>query len=327
MKKIFLILIFTAGIVAEGFSQRKDSFASLEDSIIQLHRSVISENNTILRYQQNEQLLFLLEETLSMKNSMTHPFNRLRTISVLTSKDKKVRIFTWYLINEQGSHEYYGYIQAYSDEKKDYRLFPLIDKWSKINNPEAQMLMPNNWYGALYTEIIEIESASKKYYTLLGWNGGDIFSQCKLIEVLSISNKGVVSFGANIFKGYSKARTLRVVFQYAKNSPFTLHYDKQAYTKRSDKRDAKTKKYMTDTIAGDMIIFNQLIPMDESLQTISQFMVGEASLHDAFVEKEGKWVFYSNVVARNPAPVTKGKQVKQPPKEKNKPRKLYTPVE
>ena len=327
MKKLFLILFFIAGIATDGFSQRKDIFVSMEDSIIQLHRNIISEKNSILRYQQNEQLLSLLEETLGMKNSMAYPFDRLKTISVLTSKDKKVRIFTWYLIGEQGIHEYYGFLQTYNEDKKDYRLFPLIDKWRKIDNPEAQMLTPNNWYGALYTEIIEIEGTAKKYYTLLGWNGGDIFSQCKLIEVLYINNKGVASFGANIFKGYSKARLLRIIFQYAKNSPFILHYDKQSYTKRSDKRDAKTKKYTTDTIPGEMIIFNRLIPMDESLQTIPQFMVGEASLNDAFVEKDGKWIFYSNVVARNPAPATKGNQGKQPPKERSQPRKLYTPVE
>ena len=149
MKKLFLILIFIAGLTADGFSQRKDVFASMEDSIVQLHKNVISERNSILRYQQNEQLLSLLEETLEMKNSMSYSFDALKTISVLTSKDKKVRIFTWYLIDEQGFHEYFGYLQTYNEEKKEYRLFPLIDKWRRIDNPEAQMLTPNNWYGTL----------------------------------------------------------------------------------------------------------------------------------------------------------------------------------
>jgi len=328
MKNLFFIFFFVTGIVADGLSQRKDAFVSMEDSIIRLHHNIISENNSILRYQQNEQLLSLLEETLKMKNSMAYPFDKIKTISVLTSKDKKIRIFTWYLIDNQNFHEYYGFIQTYNEEKKEYRLSSLTDKWRKIDNPEAQMLTSGNWYGALYTEIIEIESSTKKYYTLLGWNGGDIFSQCKLIEVLYVNNKGVPSFGANIIKGYSKARILRVVFQYAKNSYFTLHYDNQIYSKKSDKRDKKTKKYITDSISCEMIVFNRLIPMDESLQSIPQFLVGEASINDAFVEKDGKWVFHPNIIARNPErSAPKNNSEKHLPKEKINSRSLYIPVE
>lgn len=328
MKKLILLIIFLAGMFVELSAQRKADFVALEDSIAALHQSMIMESNIIIRYRKNEELLLLLEETLRLKNSFSHPFNSLKTISVLTSKDKKLRIFTWYLINNQKVHEYFGFIQTLDEENKEYKLFPLTDKWSKIQNPEAQMLTCNNWYGALYTDIIEMESSTKTYYTLLGWNGGNIFSQRKLIEIITINKKGIPSFGATVFKGYSKSRTLRIVFEYAKNAHFTLAYDMQAFTQRSATKDKKTKKYLADTVYMNMIVFNQLIPMDESLAGISQFMVPEASLNSGFMEKDGKWVFKPNIIATNVrGKVSKKNMPISLPKRENKTRTLYTPVE
>ncbi|MDR1878504.1 MAG: hypothetical protein LBQ64_02950 [Bacteroidales bacterium] len=330
MRKQFLFL-FIFLLTIEGWCQRKDVFSIMEDSIVQLHKSVISERNTILRYQKNEQLLALIEETLDMHNSMSYSFNVLKTISVLTSPDRKVRIFTWYLTDDKGVHEHYGFLQAYNEEKREYRLYMLVDKWQRINNPAAQVLTCGNWYGALYTELIQTTASEKTYYTLLGWNGGNVLSQRKVIEVLSLNNKGIPSFGALIFKGYTKSRTMRIVFEYARRSPLMLRYDKQLYTQRSDKKDKKTKKYITDTLSANMIVWNRLIPMDESLQQIPQFMVGEASLNDAFLEKDGKWVFKPNIIARNPE-TSGGKNGKseksdKQPKPHVKPRVFYTPVQ
>jgi hypothetical protein len=302
-----------------GYAQKKSVFAVLEDSIIQLRKETILENETRLRYQKNEQLLYLLEETLELKNSVLYPFDSLKTISVLTSSDKKMRIFTWVLVNNDGVHEHYGFVQAYNEEKKQYKIYTLIDKWKRINNPAAQPLTFNNWFGAVYTELIEVKTSNDKtYYTLLGWNGGDVFSQRKVIEILSISNKGVPAFGALIFKDYPQRRTMRIIFEYAKKTPFLLHYDKQLYTEKTIKKDKSTKKYVVDTLSANMIVFNRLIPISDALEQIPQFMVGESSINDAFVEKDGKWIYKANIIARNPdnTPL---------PKQEHKPRIFYNP--
>jgi len=323
MKKHFVLFLFVCSVFANGNAQRKGTFAVLEDSIVQLHREILLENETRLRYQKNEQLLYLFEETLELKNSFSHPFDALKTISVLTSPDKKVRIFTWYLISDDGVHEHYGFIQSYNEEKKQYRLCELIDKWKRIEKPDSKPLSCDKWYGALYTEIIEVKAPNNKtYYTLLGWNGGDVFSQRKIIEILYVSNKGVPVFGAPIFKGYTKSSPMRVIFEYAKRSPFLLHYNHQSYTEKTAKKDKKTNKYIVETLSADMIVFNRLIPMNEALGTIPQFMVGEASLNDAFifVEKTGKWTFKADIIARNPDNTL-------PPPRERKSRIFYTPIQ
>jgi len=318
MIKQITVFLLSGGIILNGYAQKKE-FIVLEDSIVKLHKSIILEQDIRIQHQKNEQLLYLLEETLELKNSISYPFDSLKTISVLTSSDKKMRIFTWYLINYDGMHEHYGFVQTYNEDKKQYRVCTLIDKWKRINNPAIQVLGCDNWYGAMYSELIEIKSPNNTtYYTLLGWNGGDIFSQRKIIEVLSVNGKGIPSFGAKIFYGYAKTRPTRIIFEYAKHSPFLLHYDKQTYTEKTTKKDKKTNKYIVDTLTTDMIVFNKLIPMDESLQNIPQFMVGEASMNDAFIEKDGKWMYKPDIIARNPdRPLS--------PRER-KPRFFYEPV-
>ena len=321
MKRQFvLFLLVISGMFTCGQAQKKE-FAVLEDSIVKLHKSIIEPQELILRFQKNEQLLYLLEEALELKNSISYPFDSLKTISVLTSSDKKMRIFTWYLINEDGTHEHYGFVQTYNEEKKQYRICTLTDKWKRINNPAVQVLTCDNWYGAVYTELIELKAPNDKtYYTLLGWNGGDVFSQRKVIEILSINNKGVPSFGARVFQGYTKNRTMRIVFEYAKNTPFLLHYDKQTYTEKTNIKNKKTNQYIVDSLTTKMIVFNRLIPMDESLQQIPQFMVGEASINDAFIEKDGKWIYKPDIIAHN------YENKPPPPPQERKSRIFYEPI-
>ena len=318
-KIIFGVLFFLG--VASGFAQRKENvFAVMEDSIVNLHRSIIAERNSAIRYQQNEKLLYILEETLGLNNSISYPFDSIKTISVLTSPDKKVRIFTWYLIDEKGVHEHYGFVQAYNEVKKRYMVYPLIDKWRKVENLSGKILTCDNWFGALYTKLIEVKKTTGGvYYTLLGWNGGTIFTQYKLIEVMTFNDKGKPVFGLQVFRNYGKTRPVRIVFEYSKKGYMYLNYEKQSYMQRSATKNKKTNQYTFEKITTDMIVFNRLIPFREGMKEMPQMMVGEASLNDAFIEQEGKWMFKQDIVAGNPA--------KPRPQREQKTRNYYTPMQ
>jgi hypothetical protein len=319
--KIVFGLMFSLFVVG-GYAQRKSDFVVMEDSIARLHRSIISERNAAVRYQQNEKLLYVLEETLGLNNSMSYPFDSIKTIAIVSSSDKKVRLFTWYLIDDKGVHEHYGFVQAYNEAKKRYMVYPLIDKWQKVETPSAKILPCDNWFGALYTKLIEVKGSNGTYYTLLGWNGGTIFSQYKLIDVLTFNSQGKPVFGSQVFRGYGKGKPTRILFEYSKKGSLHLNYEKQAYTQRSATKNKRTNQYTTKKIFADMIVFNRLIPMSEGLKEIPQIMVGEASLNDAFIEQEGKWVFKFDVIATNPPPPKKPL-----PQQEHKKREYYTPVQ
>jgi hypothetical protein len=117
--------------------------------------------------------------------------------------------------------------------------------------------------------------------------------------VLYFKSNGTPVFGANIFKKYPQ-KVSRVIFEYAKNSTFFLKYENQSYDINTGKRDPKTRKMINKTVFTDMIIFEQLVPMDDGLDGISAYMVPESSLNQGFVEDDGKWTFLPIVKGRNP---------------------------
>ncbi|MBO4739935.1 MAG: hypothetical protein J5606_10315 [Bacteroidales bacterium] len=316
--KIFVLLILP---LCSSWAQRKSDFSIMEESIAALHGSMLVEPSAEIRYQKNEELLRLLEETLTMKNSFNYKFDSLKTISVLTSPDKKVRIFTWYVLDKDNNCDCFGFLQAYSEHQNRYLLYPLIDKSKKIPNPAIQPLSHSSWFGAIYSQILETKTSAHTYYTLLGWNGGDQFTQYKVIDVLSLNARGLPTFGATIFRKYSKTKYYRIIFEYAKGARLHMYYGKEYYAKRSEKKNKKTNRYTYDTIPMDMIIFNELIPLDESLAKVPQYYVPESSLNSAFIEKDGFWEFKKGVIGKNK------NTMPTPPanKEKNKPRIFYKP--
>ncbi len=281
------------------WAQHKGDMAAMEEEVIALHKSMLTEPVSELRYQKNEKLLYLMEEMLGMKNSFNYKFDSLKTISVLTAPDKKVRVFTWYVMDDRSNCEYFGFIQSYNEQQKRYMLYPLTDKSKRIVNPATQQLTHNSWFGAIYSRLLETKTSSRTYYTLLGWNGGDIFSQYKVIDVLTINTKGAPVFGAPIFRNYSKTKVYRIIFEYARNAKLHMDYSREYISKRSAKKDKHTHRYTYDTVPADMIIFNRLIPMDETLANVPQYYVPEASLNDGFVEQDGRWIFKPGVEGRN----------------------------
>ena len=301
MRRLLLVFIGFLFIGSPLYGQRRETFRAFEDSITHLHREILNERNATLRYQKNEQLLKLFEEALKLRNSINYGFDSVRTISILTSPDKKVRIITWFLIDDNGTHDHFGFLQAYNSDKGKYVVYPLTDCWTKITNPTTQVLNPSVWFGALYTQIIQTKDDDKTYYTLLGWNGGNLFSQFRVIEVLSLTHNKPV-FGATIFRNYAK-RTTRVLFEFAPVGRMNLSYEKQSVAQRVEKKKKKKKKTDAvglDTLQVQMIIFDRLIPMDEHLQRLPQYYVGESSLNDAFIQQNGKWHFRPDVIGRNP---------------------------
>jgi hypothetical protein len=101
----------------------------------------------------------------------------------LNSPDNKFRIFSWYVINQDGSYRFYG---SHTNEyRRPFAIaFRLEDYSPLLKNPEDSIGNNRKWYGAEYYKIIPVYG-QKPYYVLLGWKGNTIESTKKVIEVLS----------------------------------------------------------------------------------------------------------------------------------------------
>ena len=284
------ILIISALVLLSwtmAFSQKKPDFRVWEDSLVNLRDQVMAESDETTRLALNEDFMTLLEEVLQMPDAFKYTWDSVKNFSVLASPDNVFKIFTWYVVKNNYDIENFGFIHVYNDARKKHVLYPLYDK------------RHNRWYGAVYYKLIPVKDKNTTYYTLLGWNGNNLFTNQKLIEILHFNKEMTPIFGARVFKNYTE-KVARVIFEYSKNATLYLNYENQEYLVSTGKYNPKTRDYDYKRIRCDMIIFEELIPMDEAMKNVSAYMVPESSLNQGFIEEDGKWVFQKSVRGSNP---------------------------
>ncbi len=297
MKKLTFILFLSLSFSA--FGQKNFDFRFWEDSLGRLREEVMSAPREMERYSLNEDFMNLLDHVLNQKNSFKFGWDSVKNFSVLTSPDKLFKIFTWFVPKDDYTVENYGFIQVYNEGRKKYVLYPLVDKRASMDYPRTNIGNHNKWFGAVYYKLVPLKSKTRTYYTLLGWNGNDMFTNQKVIEVLYFKSDMSPVFGANIFKKYPE-KSYRIIFDYAKNSVFTLKYEYQSYDVSTGRRDPKTHKVIYESESSDMIIFDFLAPLDDAMGNIPSFMYPESSMSQGFVPDNGKWLFINSVKGRNP---------------------------
>lgn len=280
MKRAILYILIS--IAFPAFSQdvkSVDEFTQtkLKPLVKQLYHSKTFEDQK--KY--NQELLKAFEEAIELDPKFNYAFDSLqKDIGILISPDKKFRIVHWNIPKSDGTHEYYGFIQSKFTTKKNkvesVQIFPLTDKSAEIKNPDNAITDHNKWFGALYNKIIVKKTKSKTYYTLLGWDGNDKFSQKKIIEVLTFDpNNGTPKFGADIFN-YEKKYPKRIIFEYSATCSMSLRF--------SPKKDS--------------IVFGHLAPTSSQLVGQFQYYCSDMSF-DGFGFKKGKWNYGTDINAVN----------------------------
>lgn len=321
MKATNIILTFFVIFFGSAFftnAQKYTVINQYEDTLKVLARDILYAKNDFIKYDANEKFILTLQNALKLEHSFNYPFDSLISIAILRSPDNSFRIFNWNLPKADGTYEHFGIIHTYKLGKDKYEVYVLDDKSDVIENPETQILSHDNWYGAHYYKLIKKTSGKKKYYTLLAWDGNNITSTKKIIEVLSFKSNGKPVFGAYIFRRYKK-KTRRVILEYSSTVMVSLKYDNQSfYVLKKSKRKKRNIRKVNEW----MIVFDRLSPMDPNLKGQYQFYVPETNIFDGFVFHNGKWNFIKEVDARNPDKNSKKKHFKKleydlfPPKNK-----------
>ena len=259
----FFILI----LPMSSFSQKK-LFIAYEDSLMRVAPSILQGKNDAERQLANEKFLALWEPILDESRSMKYPFDSLSTVSILTSKDNKVRFINWVIPQENGTYQYQAIVQYYNYQNK-YNVAYLEAIEEELREPEKMKLQNNQWIGALYYQLETIKRGNRKYYLLLGWDGNDDRSNKKIADVLSISRG--LTFGAPIFKIDQRPQN-RFIIEYKEDASASMKYH------------AKEER----------ILFTHLIPLSEGVKGLYDFYVPDGSV-DALNLRNGKFIFEENV--------------------------------
>jgi hypothetical protein len=218
----------------------------------------------------------LLEKTLKTPNSLSLSFDSIPHLNVIASKDGILRIFSWGTSKNDDEYVYNAIVQRRMGDTKSplSDVYILNDVKQDVLKPEKEILHYPNWYGCLYSDIIETQYMGKTYYTLLGLDFNNRLSHKKYIDVLTFNPQGIPSFGAPIFVEGTSIKC-RVIFEYSAKSVMHL-------------------KYHSDI---GKIVFNWLYPIVPEKQNDKSYYVSDAT-YDGYAFNSGKWMKEKNILLK-----------------------------
>jgi hypothetical protein len=215
-----------------------------------------------------------LEAFLKLDGAFTYEFKHLKSIAILNSPDKLVRIINWNLEFSDLSYSYGAFVMRWDEDKDAVKITELVDNLDPYSPKPEGVLDSKNWYGCLYYNIVPFERNNKTEYLLLGWDGGTTGSNFKFIDVL-VFNGNNIKLGSPVFKGKSNI-SKRVVFEFSDKSVMALKFEE------------KRKR----------IVFDHLSPESQSLAGIASYYVPDMS-YDSFNYKDEMWILNEDVIALN----------------------------
>lgn len=134
----------------------------------------------------------LFTEELQQPNSFQNSFEEYKWVSFKYPQDSSFRVITYQLEKEE-EYVQFGFIQM-----ADGILHTLTDVDSDLVDLEFAIQTKDEWYGALYYNLIERGEGEDKHYVLFGYDGYNKSKQIKIIDVLTFEN-GEPIFGKEVF--------------------------------------------------------------------------------------------------------------------------------
>lgn len=281
-------------------AQDKVRMGDYQQRLQQLFQRVASAPTDNERYYASEDAVGLLSRALEEEGSERWRWELPRTVSVLTSPDNRLRIFSWAVVRDDGEYECFGAVQFYNDHDEEYQYQVLHDKSDELVNREETVLTADSWFGCIYQELIQTTSGDRTYYTLLGWSGVDYLTDRRVIEPVSF-RQGVPQFGAPLFRRERNLR--RVVLEYREGAAVQMAYEEQTVKQVTSERVKVrgSNRFRTVEKAKEyrekMIIFDQVEPQIAGMEGLFQYYIA-SGVELAYVWIDGKWEQRSGVQGR-----------------------------
>lgn len=280
MKAYFFVFFISLASFNLAWAQDKTNFSEedlallqeIEDTIGLLSFAVINDSLPEYRFGACRELIPTLVRALKVKNSFKYPFKQLKSISIQYPQDSTFRVFTWQLYVGVNDYRYFGAIQM---NTADLQLFPLRDRSHEMEGDVQHVLLsPDQWFGAVYYNLKQVDSPQGRYYLLFGFDGHQFFKKRKLIDVLTFQEEKPV-FGAPVFINKEDQDQLpqksRLLLEYTADASIRLNYDE----------------------LHEMIIFDHLIPMNGQYgEGMTHFPDGS---YEGYRLEDGFWLYVPKI--------------------------------
>lgn len=285
---LFILLLAASFTANAGKISPADSakFAEYEVELKRLSYYTMNFPFEKARQDASDSLERLLAKVLDEPNSFYYPFDSMQTVSRIVTEDKKLRFFTWSVIDNNGNHSYHGFIEYNPDNFKD----ELPHNYVKLNSnaPKENILFEqlnaDNWCGALYYQVKKYKYKKNEYYVLIGYNGSGNSMNIKLMDVLSLDDNYNPVFGADIFfmgKDYKNA-----VKEYKEAQKEAKKYEDDPIRQSSANNKAvaplfhkRVLFYCADDVVmtlrfendGEFVIWDHLVPVKGDIGEFSKY--------------------------------------------------------
>lgn len=279
IKSLSILISFAATVsFADGIEDHVDEYLvskenSLQAALLDLRAAKTDED----LQEANQKFIEELEEVLEYPGVMDYEFSKLESMSTIKSPDGEFRIFNWNIENSNLVHSHYCYVVRPGKGGRKNQVIELKeDKITLPPRPE-QVLGSNQWYGALYYNIIPVKKGSKTIYTMLGYNGNDRSTNRKILDAF-----------------YFKGKNLRMGYPIFQESEGSSVLKKRVFLEYSDK--ATVTLNMNHNLGA--IVFDHLIPEQANLEGMYDYYIPDMT-YDGYRWKNGMWSYVDDVVAYN----------------------------
>lgn len=274
MRTIFFFLItvfFALNTIAQGNNMQ---LQKEENQLGQLLSKLRSAKEDTAIDEINTQFKEEFKKALEMDGAFDYPFTSLKTIGNISSNDQLIRIFSWNIQYQDLSNNYFSFILKKDLRRGNVDVIELKRQDQHIRLAQNETVTDENWYGALYYDIIDVQKRNRTYYTLLGYDYNNQRSRIKFIDVLYFTGR-IPNFGYLLFKD-GNDRSMRALFEYSTEAVMSLRYDKDR----------------------QLIIFDHLSPKTSKLKDFKEFYVPDMS-YDAYVWDGKYWNLEEDIIANN----------------------------
>ena len=232
--RVAIVLLVALLAFSRAFSQNippqdMEKFHIMEDSLTVTADSMYGAFIPDAHVAYSERFVKQLIRTLKIPNSYYYPFEKLKDIiNIIYADDQAFRIFNWEIVPSSVLKIYFGAIQMPQEKLKLYGLRDYSEQMGK--GAEDSILTGGKWYGALYYRIMSHDAGGRKVYTLFGLNSSDPRSNKKVLDPMTLDEKGV-TFGAPIFgvvsENFPRQRINRFILEYKKEVHAGLNWDEE----------------------------------------------------------------------------------------------------
>lgn len=225
MRTTFLILLLATGTLVQAQKSITDSDLALlreyQADLRAIGDSMVGSPDWDMREQAAIVMVKKMVQALQVPNSFQFPFDSVPSISVVYPEDRSFRIITWQVQMKDRSHRYFGTLQM---NETSLNMYPLIDMSLFMEDPDHTVAEPDNWYGQIYYDVQAFRHKKEDYYLLFGWDGNDMWSNRKIVEVLWFDN-GQPKFGKPVFNLSEGEIRTRIMIEYKEDASPALVWD------------------------------------------------------------------------------------------------------